>query len=82
MRATFVKLWLQFMQPLANVHETKWTPHVKRFIIAVALGLGHRPRAGINDGLSRIRWTKGPIRDFTFCSIRCVYRADLILGDS
>ena len=23
-------LWLQVMQPLANVHETKWTPHVKR----------------------------------------------------
>ena len=30
MRATFVTLWLQVMQPLANVHETKWTPHVKR----------------------------------------------------
>ena len=35
-------LWLQVMQPLANVHETKWTPHVKResdvavHIIAVA----------------------------------------------
>ena len=23
---------------------------------------------------------KGPIRDFTACSIRCVYRAELILG--
>ena len=23
-------LWLQVVQPLANVHETKWTPHVKR----------------------------------------------------
>ena len=30
MHATFVTLWLQFVQPLANVHETKWTPHVKR----------------------------------------------------
>ena len=28
--ATFVTLWLQVVQPLANVHETKWTPHVKR----------------------------------------------------
>ena len=26
----FVMLWLQVVQPLANVHETKWTPHVKR----------------------------------------------------
>ncbi len=30
MHATFVTLWLQVMQPLANVHETKWTPYVKR----------------------------------------------------
>ena len=30
MHVTFVMLWLQVMQPLANVHETKWTPHVKR----------------------------------------------------
>ena len=30
MHATFVTLWLQVMQPLANVHETKWTPHFKR----------------------------------------------------
>ena len=30
MHATFVTLWLQVMQPLANVHETKWTLHVKR----------------------------------------------------
>ena len=30
MHATFVMLWLQVMQPLANVHEAKWTPHVKR----------------------------------------------------
>ena len=30
MLATFVTLWLQVVQPLANVHETKWTPHVKR----------------------------------------------------
>ena len=30
MHATFVTVWLQVMQPLANVHETKWTPHVKR----------------------------------------------------
>ena len=29
MHATFVTLWLQVVQPLANVHETKWTPHVK-----------------------------------------------------
>ena len=29
MHATFVTLWLQVMQPLANVHETKWMPHVK-----------------------------------------------------
>ena len=25
---------------------------------------GTHVRASINDGLSRIRWTKGPIRDF------------------
>ena len=30
MYATFVTFWLQVVQPLANVHETKWTPHVKR----------------------------------------------------
>ena len=30
MHATFVTLWLQVVQPLANVHETNWTPHVKR----------------------------------------------------
>ena len=30
MHATFVTLWLQVVQPLANVNETKWTPHVKR----------------------------------------------------
>ena len=30
MHATFVTLWLQVVQPLANVHETKWTPHAKR----------------------------------------------------
>ena len=30
MHAPFVTLWLQVVQPLANVHETKWTPHVKR----------------------------------------------------
>ena len=29
MHAMFVTLWLQVMQPLASVHETKWTPHVK-----------------------------------------------------
>ena len=28
--AKFVTLWLQFVQPLTNVHETKWTSHVKR----------------------------------------------------
>ena len=32
MHAMFVTLWLQVVQPLANVHETKWTPHVKREI--------------------------------------------------
>ena len=30
MHAKFVSIWLQVVQPLANVHETKWTPHVKR----------------------------------------------------
>ena len=31
MHANFVKLWLQVvLQPLTNVHETKWTPRVKR----------------------------------------------------
>ena len=30
MHATFVTLWLQVVQPLANVHETKWTSHFKR----------------------------------------------------
>ena len=30
MHATFMTRWLQVMQPLANAHETKWTPHVKR----------------------------------------------------
>ena len=30
MHAKFVTLWLQVVQPLTNVHETKWTPHVKR----------------------------------------------------
>ena len=30
MHATFVTLWLQVEQPLTNVRETKWTPHVKR----------------------------------------------------
>ena len=30
MHATFVTLWLPVVQPLANVHETKWTPHIKR----------------------------------------------------
>ena len=42
---------VQVMQPLANVHETKWTPHVKResdiavHIIAVVI------HVGINAGL-------------------------------
>ena len=27
MHAKFVTLWLQVVQPLTNVHETKWTPH-------------------------------------------------------
>ena len=41
-----VTVWLQVMHPLANVHETKWTPHVKRasdvavHIIAVTKGNG------------------------------------------
>ena len=30
MHATVVTLRLQVSQPLSNVHETKWTPHVKR----------------------------------------------------
>ena len=30
MHVTFVTLWLQVVQPLANAHETKCTPHVKR----------------------------------------------------
>ena len=30
MHAKFVMLWLQVVQPLTNVHETKWTPHVKQ----------------------------------------------------
>ena len=30
MHAKFVTLWLQVVHPLPNVHETKWTPHVKR----------------------------------------------------
>ena len=30
MHAPFVTPWLQVMQPLTNVHETKWTPYVKR----------------------------------------------------
>ena len=30
MHAKFVTLCLQVVQPLANVHETKWTHHVKR----------------------------------------------------
>ena len=29
MHAQFVTLWLQVVQPLTDVHETKWTPHVK-----------------------------------------------------
>ena len=40
-------------------------------------------RAGLNDGLSQKRWTNGQTvdnRDFTVCMIRCVYRAELILG--
>ena len=46
MPATFVTLWFQVMQPLADVHETKWTPQVKResdvsvHIIAVAVVYG------------------------------------------
>ena len=30
MHAPFLTLWLQVVQPPANVYETKWTPHVKR----------------------------------------------------
>ena len=36
--------------------------------------------AGLNDGLSQKRWTSVDNRDFTVCFIRCVYRAELILG--
>ena len=32
------------------------------------------------DGVSRIRWTFSDSMDFTVCSIRCAYRAELILG--
>ena len=38
--------------------------------------------AVINDGLFRKRWTFADSTDFTVCSIRCVYRAKLILGMS
>ena len=30
MHAKFVTLWLQVVQPLTNVRDTKWTPHVKQ----------------------------------------------------
>ena len=36
-------------------------------------------RAGINDGLG-FDGQKGPIREFTICSVRCAYRAESILG--
>ena len=36
--------------------------------------------AGINDGFFRIRWTFSDSMDFTVCSIRCVDRAEMILG--
>ena len=36
--------------------------------------------AGINDGFFRIRWTFSDSMDFTVYSIRCVYRAEMILG--
>ena len=33
------------------------------------------------DGISQIRQNRCPIRDFTVCNIRCVYRIELILGE-
>ena len=30
MHAKFVTFWWQVVQPMTNVHDTKWTPHVKR----------------------------------------------------
>ena len=39
-----------------------------------------KKRAGLNDGLFQKRWTFSDNRDFTVCIIRCVYRAELIIG--
>ena len=39
-----------------------------------------RLRAGLNDGLFQKLWTFSDNCDFTVCIIRCVYRAQLILG--
>ena len=43
-----------------------------------------RSGVGLNgqvyDGLFQKRWTFSDNRDFTVCIIRCVYRAELILG--
>ena len=47
MHATFVTLWLQVVQPLANVHETKWTPHVKRETDVAQSYTSSGPRAGV-----------------------------------
>ena len=44
MRATFVMLWLQVVQPMVNVHDTKWTLHVKHDVAKcrlVTLGRSH-----------------------------------------
>ena len=58
--------FVQILQPLANVHETKWTRHVKRdcdvavLIIAVLLARGSnsgRPR----DKLAACHWTTAPL---------------------
>ena len=50
MHATFVTLWLQVVQPLANVHETKWTPHVKRETDVAQLYTG----SGLNVSRSNV----------------------------
>ena len=36
--------------------------------------------AGLNDGISQKRLTSADNRDFNVCIIRCVCRAELILG--
>ena len=53
-----------------------------REVLGRQTGREEGTRAGINDGLARIRWTKEkcPIREFTVCSIHYVYRTEFILG--